>query len=137
MYSAVAYQRYSMEKIKAAGIYAHPALIVNGKGVYGSLSAENAFNAVCEAFIDPPASCAYVQNKWVMNGKLNDMIRSHAAAQGHFWLTNVLILLVIFGAAGGCFYVVFKKMYKNILATQIDSMVRESVQNYNKIDDGI
>jgi hypothetical protein len=136
-HSAVSYQRYMMEKIEKAGIYAHPSLIVNGKAVYGSLSAENAFNAVCEAFIDPPASCAYVQNKYVMNGKVNDLIRGHASAQNHFWITNVFILLLIFGAAGGCFYVVFKKMYKNILATQIDSMVRESVQNYNKIDDGI
>jgi len=129
------YQQYSYKRIKNAGIYSHPSLIVNGKAVYGSLSAENAFNAVCEAFIDPPATCAYVKNKWVMNEKINEVMMSHTEKEQHFWFTNIIVLLIIFSIAGGVFYVVFKKMYKNIIATQIQGMVRESVQNYNKIDD--
>jgi len=44
------YQNYSLDKIMRAGVHTHPTLIINGKAVYGSLSAENAFNAVCEAF---------------------------------------------------------------------------------------
>jgi len=134
-HTAMEFQTYSVERIKRAGIHSHPTLIVNGKAVYGSLSAENAFNAVCEAFIDPPAACTYVKDKWVMNTRVNELMVEHARREGHFWLSNILVLMVIFSIAGGCFYVIFKKMYKNILGTQIDQMVRESAQNYNKIGD--
>jgi len=70
-----------------------------------------------------------------MNGKINELMISHSRKETHFWLSNILVLLVIFSLAGGCFYVIFKKMYKNIISTQIDSMVRDSVQNYRRIDE--
>lgn len=46
------------EKIHKAGVYSHPTLMVNGKPIYGGISADSAFNAACEAFLDPPASCS-------------------------------------------------------------------------------
>lgn len=123
------------EKIRNAGIYSHPTLMVNGKPVWGTLNAESAFNAACEAFIDPPSTCSYVTDKWVYNERVNELVRLHASHETHFWIFNTVLFFVIFGIAGTVFYVVFKKMYKNVLSTQIDQMVSDSVSKYNRMPD--
>lgn len=64
-------------QINKRNIYSHPTLTVNGRIIYGTVSSENAFNAVCEAFVDPPENCSFVQNRYVFNEKINEMLKSH------------------------------------------------------------
>lgn len=125
----------TQSKIKKAGVYTHPTALVNGRAIYGSLSNENVFNAICEAFLDPPTICTKVKNKYHMSEELGNQIKSHASHLFSFWIANVLTLIIIFCCAGALFYFVFKKMYKNVISHQIDGMVRDQMANYSKIDD--
>lgn len=122
-------------KINKAGVYVHPTALINGKAIYGSLNSENVFNAICEAFIDPPTICTFVKNKYHLSEEIGDQIKSHANHLYGFWVANCLTLLVIFCCAGAIFYFVFKKMYKNVISHQIDGMVRDTMANYSRIDD--
>lgn len=125
----------TQSKINKAGVYVHPTALINGKAIYGSLNTENVFNAICEAFIDPPTICTFVKNKYHMSEEIGDQIKSHANHLYGFWIANCLTLLVIFCCAGAIFYFVFKKMYKNVISHQIDGMVRDTMANYSRIDD--
>jgi len=125
----------TQSKIKKAGVYVHPTVMINGKAIYGNLNAKNVFNAVCEAYLDPPAICAPVQDKYAMSEEIGQQIKSHSRRLTNFWIANVLTLLVIFMLAGAIFYFVFKKMYKNVISHQIDGMVRDTMASYNRIDD--
>lgn len=123
------------DKIRKSSIYSHPVLIVNGKAVYGGLNTENAFDAACNAFDEPPESCTYVENKYVYNEKINELIKNHVNNESQFLFVNVGLILIVFVVAGLCFYVIFKKLYTNIIRTQIDSMVKDSIQSYKAMSD--
>lgn len=116
-------------------IYSHPTLIINGKAIYGGLNTENAFNAACEAFVDPPESCAYIQNEYVYNDKINKLVKEHARNEQGFFFINLILILVVFTIAAGLFYLIFKKLYTNIIRTQIDGMVKDSIASYQRMGD--
>jgi hypothetical protein len=46
---------------------------------------------------------------------------------------NILLIVIIFTAAGVCFYYIFKKLYKNIIRTQLDNMVKDSIASYRQM----
>lgn len=85
--------------------------------------------------MDPPESCAYVENKYVYNERINSLIKNHANNEKNFFFVNVGLILVIFLVAGICFYFIFKKLYTNIIRTQIDGMVKDSIQTYKAMGD--
>jgi len=121
------------EQISKRNIYSHPTLVVNGRTIFGTLNSENAFNAVCEAFVDAPENCSFVQNRYVFNEKINDLLKSHLKNEVDLVYLNIFLIVVIFTAAGFCFYHIFKKLYKNIIRTQLDNMVKDSIASYRQM----
>lgn len=111
----------------------HPVVYVNNKTIDGSLSADNIFQAVCFAYNKPPKTCAFTKGMYVHSKALTEAVREVHTTESRFITFNVVIVILVVVVASVFFYYLFKRTYKQMIRTQVDGMIKDSIDKYRRM----
>lgn len=114
----------------------HPVVYVNNKSIDGSLSADNIFQAVCFAYNKPPKTCAFTKGMYMHSKALTDAVREVHTTESRFITFNVVIVILVVVVASVFFYYLFKRTYKKMISTQVDGMIKDSIDKYRRMGIG-
>lgn len=103
---------------------------VNGKTFHGSMKPENLFEAVCGAFTHAPEYCLYINNKYTPNSHFHDIKYNVKKDRILTILCNIALALVLLTMAGISLYLIYEKLYKQLLEIKTSEIVKQSVIDY-------
>lgn len=106
---------------------------VNGKNFHGSWKADNLFEAVCGGFTHAPEYCVYINNKYTPNTHYHDIKYRVKKDRIITILSNIAVALFLLILAGVCLFLIYEKVYKQMLEVKTGEIVRQSVIDYETI----
>ena len=106
---------------------------INGKNFHGSWKAENLFEAVCGGFTHAPEYCVYINNKYTPNTHYHDIKYRVKKDRIITILSNVAIALFLLILAAISLFLIYEKIYKQMLEVKTGEIVRQSVIEYQTI----
>lgn len=112
----------------------YPQVIVNNRTIDGTFGVNNVFQAICMGYNKPPNACSFINGKYTYSKGLQDKIVRTRQSQHNFFFFNLVIAVIIFGAAGFLFYYIFKRVYRRMIVTNIDTMIQESISKYKRVN---
>lgn len=121
------------------GLYNNPAINmrsfvhVNGKEFQGSLKPENLFEAACGGFTHSPDYCLYLNNKYTPNTHYHRIKLSVRKTRIITVLVNIALALFLLLIAAISIYLIYEKLYKQMLDVRTAEIVRQSVIDYQTI----
>lgn len=117
----------------AYGPFKKSYIYVNGHSFYGSLKPENLFEAVCGGFTHAPAYCVYLNNKYTPNTHYHAVRLSVKRNRILTVLINIVLALFLLLVAAISMYLIYEKLYKQLLEVRTAEIVRQSVIDYQSI----
>lgn len=119
--------------LKSSKIKEYPQVIVNNRTIDGTFGVNNVFQAICMGFNKPPSACSFISGKYTYSKGLQNKIVQTRRSESNFFLFNIVVALIIFAAAGFLFYYIFKRAYRRMIASNIDSMIQGSISKYKRV----
>ncbi len=117
----------------ANGPFKKSYIYVNGRAFYGSLKPENLFEAVCGGFTHAPPYCVYLNNKYTPNTHYHSIRMSAKKTRVITFLVNIALALFLLLIAAISMYLIYEKLYKQLLEVRTAEIVRQSVIDYQSI----
>ena len=122
-----------MEKTKNTGTH----LMINGMTYHGTVKPEFVFEAICGAFTVSPKNCLFLNNNYSVFMNYNDYKNNSQKYKFFIKLINLVVLVVLIVLAGMAIFLVYEKMYDRYLNENIQTIVRESMSNYESIKNNV
>lgn len=117
----------------ANGPFKKSYVYVNGRAFFGSLKPENLFEAVCGGFTHAPAYCVYLNNKYTPNTHYHTVRLNARKTRLITVLINIVLALFLLLVAAISMYLIYEKLYKQLLEVRTAEIVRQSVIDYESI----
>lgn len=106
---------------------------INGKNFHGSMKAENLFEAVCGGFTHAPEYCVYINNRYTPNTHYHDIKFNVKRDRILTILINIIFALVLLTMVGISLYLIYEKLYKQLLEVKTSEIVKQSVIDYQSL----
>lgn len=106
---------------------------INGKEFIGSLKADNLFEAVCGGFTHAPEYCVYLNNRYTPNTHYHEIKYNVKRTRLITILANIALAIFLLLVAGISMFLIYEKLYKQMLEVRTHEIVRQSVIDYQSI----
>lgn len=108
-------------------------IYINSNNFYGSMRPENIFEAVCNGFTHSPESCLYLNNKYTPNAHYHPIVATAKKNRIMTIVVNVLLSLFLLSIAAASMFIIYEKLYKQMLEVKTAEMIRQSVIDYQSL----
>lgn len=76
---------------------------------------------MCQKFEKSPQNCVYLNNQY----KIKKANNHSEESRGLFIFVNVIVFLLLLTFSAFILYLVYQKIYKNMLANRVEEIVRD------------
>ena len=108
-------------------------IYINSKGFHGSMKPDNLFEAVCNGFTHSPNYCLYLNNKYTPNTHYHPILATTKKNRIVTIVLNVMLSLFLLTLAAASLFIIYQKLYKQMLEVKTAEMIRQSVIDYQSL----